>query len=32
LRTLRTDLGYRDGDPNVKQKYIRKVPPQLPTS
>lgn len=27
LRTLRTDLGYRDGDPNVKQKYLRKNPP-----
>jgi RNA polymerase sigma factor for flagellar operon FliA len=26
LRQLRTDLGYRDGDPNVKQKYLRKAP------
>jgi RNA polymerase sigma factor for flagellar operon FliA len=26
LRQLRTDLGYRDGDPNVKQKYLRKSP------
>ena len=24
LRELRLDLGYRDGDPNVKQKYVRK--------
>ncbi len=24
LRELRGDLGYRDGDPNVKQKYVRK--------
>ena len=27
LRELRSDLGYRDGDPNVKQKYLRKNPP-----
>ncbi|HZT13368.1 MAG TPA: FliA/WhiG family RNA polymerase sigma factor [Candidatus Baltobacteraceae bacterium] len=27
LRQLRSDLGYREGDPNVKQKYIRKTPP-----
>lgn len=26
LRNLRADLGYRDGDPNVKQKYLRKGP------
>ncbi len=26
LRELRGDLGYRDGDPNVKQKYLRKPP------
>jgi RNA polymerase sigma factor for flagellar operon FliA len=26
LRELRADLGYRDGDPNVKQKYLRKSP------
>ena len=26
LRNLRADLGYRDGDPNVKQKYLRKSP------
>jgi RNA polymerase sigma factor for flagellar operon FliA len=26
LRELRGDLGYRDGDPNVKQKYLRKNP------
>lgn len=24
LRELRNDLGYRDGDPNVRQKYVRK--------
>jgi len=24
LRVMRTDLGYREGDPNVKQKYLRK--------
>ena len=24
LRELRDDLGYREGDPNVKQKYLRK--------
>jgi RNA polymerase sigma factor for flagellar operon FliA len=27
LRQLRSDLGYREGDPNVKQKYLRKNPP-----
>ena len=27
LRELRNDLGYREGDPNVKQKYLRKPPP-----
>ncbi|HET7812818.1 MAG TPA: FliA/WhiG family RNA polymerase sigma factor [Candidatus Baltobacteraceae bacterium] len=26
LRDLRADLGYREGDPNVKQKYLRKSP------
>jgi RNA polymerase sigma factor FliA len=26
LRALRADLGYREGDPNVKQKYIRRNP------
>ena len=26
LRNLSTDLGYREGDPNVKQKYLRKAP------
>jgi RNA polymerase sigma factor for flagellar operon FliA len=26
LRELRSDLGYREGDPNVKQKYLRKTP------
>jgi RNA polymerase sigma factor for flagellar operon FliA len=25
LRALRGDLGYRDGDPNVKQKYTRRT-------
>lgn len=28
LRNLRADLGYREGDPNVKQKYIRRNPPE----
>ena len=27
LRELRSDLGYREGDPTVKQKYLRKPPP-----
>ena len=27
LRELRADLGYREGDPNVKQKYLRKSAP-----
>jgi len=27
LRELRGDFGYREGDPNVKQKYIRRDPP-----
>jgi RNA polymerase sigma factor for flagellar operon FliA len=27
LRELRSDLGYREGDPNIKQKYLRKNPP-----
>ena len=26
LRELKGDLGYREGDPNVKQKYLRKAP------
>jgi len=26
LRNLTADLGYREGDPNVKQKYLRKTP------
>lgn len=26
LRNLRADLGYREGDPNVKQKYVRRTP------
>jgi RNA polymerase sigma factor for flagellar operon FliA len=26
LRDLTEDLGYREGDPNVKQKYLRKAP------
>ncbi|MDQ6823361.1 MAG: FliA/WhiG family RNA polymerase sigma factor [Candidatus Eremiobacteraeota bacterium] len=30
LRELRGDLGYRDGDPAVKQKYIRKTPDPHP--
>jgi len=28
LRALRTDLGYREDDPNVKQKYLRKPAPE----
>ena len=24
LRDLRTDLGFREGDPTLKQKYVRK--------
>ncbi len=31
LRELRSDLGYREGDPNVKQKYLRKTPPAADT-
>ena len=27
LRNLTADLGYREGDPNVKQKYTRKPQP-----
>ncbi|HEY0798995.1 MAG TPA: FliA/WhiG family RNA polymerase sigma factor, partial [Candidatus Baltobacteraceae bacterium] len=27
LRELRDDLGYRDNDPNIKQKYIRRSTP-----
>jgi len=30
LRELRTDLGYRDDDPTIKQKYLRKPPPAAP--
>ncbi|HZZ66379.1 MAG TPA: FliA/WhiG family RNA polymerase sigma factor [Candidatus Baltobacteraceae bacterium] len=26
LRELKSDLGYREGDPTVKQKYVRKPP------
>jgi len=26
LRALHLDLGYREGDPNVRQKYVRKKP------
>jgi RNA polymerase sigma factor for flagellar operon FliA len=32
LRELREDLGYRDNDPNVKQKYLRRPPTELPSS
>jgi len=28
LKELRADLGYREDDPNVKQKYLRKPPPE----
>lgn len=27
LRELQSDLGIREGDPTLKQKYVRKVPP-----
>lgn len=27
LRELQGELGYRDGDPTVKQKYVKKTPP-----
>ncbi|MBC5810130.1 MAG: hypothetical protein GIW95_04625, partial [Candidatus Eremiobacteraeota bacterium] len=27
LRTLRADLGFRDNDPTVKQKYVRRPAP-----
>ncbi|MBV8074185.1 MAG: FliA/WhiG family RNA polymerase sigma factor [Candidatus Eremiobacteraeota bacterium] len=30
LKRLQADLGFREGDPNVKQKYVRKEPPQMP--
>jgi RNA polymerase sigma factor for flagellar operon FliA len=30
LKQLQADLGFRDGDPNVKQKYVRRDPPQMP--
>ncbi|MBV8353842.1 MAG: FliA/WhiG family RNA polymerase sigma factor [Candidatus Eremiobacteraeota bacterium] len=30
LKALREDLGYREGDPTVKQKYVRREPPQAP--
>lgn len=30
LRVLQSDMGYRDGDPTLKQKYVRKKPaPQV---
>jgi RNA polymerase sigma factor for flagellar operon FliA len=32
LRELRSDLGYREGDPNVKQKYLRKPAPAADNS
>ncbi|HEV7180695.1 MAG TPA: FliA/WhiG family RNA polymerase sigma factor [Candidatus Baltobacteraceae bacterium] len=31
LRELREDLGYREDDPNVKQKYLRKPVPETDT-
>jgi RNA polymerase sigma factor for flagellar operon FliA len=31
LRELRADLGYREDDPNVKQKYLRKPAPEPDT-
>jgi RNA polymerase sigma factor for flagellar operon FliA len=30
LRELRDDLGYREDDPTIKQKYLRKPPPPVP--
>ncbi len=27
LRVLRTDLGFRENDPTIKQKYVRRTPP-----
>lgn len=30
LKELRNDLGLREDDPNVKQKYLRKPPPEEP--
>ena len=30
LKALKSDLGYRDGDPNVKQKYTRRPPAVAP--
>ena len=30
LRALKSDLGYREGDPTVKQKYTRRNPVQAP--
>lgn len=32
LRELRNDLGYRENDPTVKQKYLRKNPPPADNS
>lgn len=32
LRELRSDLGYREGDPTVKQKYLRKPAPAADNS
>jgi len=26
LKAMHVDMGYREGDPNVKQKYVRKKP------
>ncbi len=31
LRELRNDLGYREDDPNLKQKYLRKPQPETDT-
>lgn len=31
LRQLKSDLGYRDNDPNIKQKYVRRNKPQEAT-
>jgi len=30
LRVLRGDLGYRENDPTIKKKYVRRLPPATP--
>ncbi len=31
LRVLRSDLGFRENDPTIKQKYVRRAPPIAPS-